>query len=74
MSVILLMPRFRSSPPLLMSKDLAEKSTSGPNSPPLDSTVAQTSILVLLSARAIGSLGFAVVGLLPTILNLLANL
>lgn len=49
-------------PRLLMAQKVNDKSTNDP--PRLDSTDAQTSILVLLSARAIGSLGFAVVGVL----------
>jgi hypothetical protein len=49
-------------PRLFMAQKLNDKSTNVPNR--LDSTVAQTSIFVLLSARAIGSLGFAVVRLL----------
>ena len=53
-----------SSPPLLMVQKLNDKSTKDPNSTPLDSTASQTSILVFLSARAIGSFGFAVVGVL----------
>ena len=46
-------------PRLLMAQKLNEKSTKDPNS-----TGSQTSVFVLLSARAIGSLGFAVVGVL----------
>ena len=46
-------------PRLLMAQKLNDKSTND-----LDSNDSQTSIFVLLSARAIGSLGFAVVGVL----------
>jgi hypothetical protein len=44
-------------PRLLMDRKLNDNSTN-------DATDAQASIFVLLSARAIGSLGFAVVGVL----------
>lgn len=53
-----MLPRFRS---LLMAQKLTDKSADDPKSTQLD---AQTSVLVLLSARAIGSLGFAMVGVL----------
>ena len=46
-------------PHLLMAQKLTDKSSND-----LDSNDSQTSILVLLSARAIGSLGFAVVRVL----------
>ena len=52
-SVQLVVPR------LLMAQKLKDKSTND-----LDSNDSKTSILVLLSARAIGSLGFAVVRVL----------
>ena len=62
-------------PRLLMAQKLNDKSTNDP-----DSTDAQTSIFVLLSARAIGSFGFAVVGLLlcnqltPQLISLVQSL
>jgi uncharacterized membrane protein YjjB (DUF3815 family) len=62
-SNVLRMPAIRLMVPrLLMAQKLNNKSTN--DSTRLDSTSAQTSILVFLTARAIGSLGFAVVGVL----------
>ena len=59
-SNVLTMPAVQLEVPhLLMAQKLTDKSSND-----LDSNDSQTSILVLLSARAIGSLGFAVVRVL----------